>query len=104
MSWPFVIAAIGVVVLAAALWTIATILVLALSRRRHHMAGDAKLYIAVVVIPLALLALLLLGVAWAIVRRRRRAGRLALVAVALAGVTVSARSARSRCPSSRRRR
>jgi hypothetical protein len=83
-----VVATIGVVVLAAALWSLVTILPAVLGADGAHAAGDAKLSIAIVVIPLAILAFLLLAVAWAIVRRRRRAGRLTAVAAALAGATL----------------
>lgn len=82
------LAAVGIVVLAAALWNLATILPDVLGAEGTHMAGDAKFYVAVVIVPLTVLAFVLLATAWAVVRRRERAGRLAAAAAALAGVTV----------------
>ena len=83
-----VLAAIGVVVLAAALWALATNIPDVLGAEGAHMAGDAKLYVAIVIVPLAVLAFLLLAAAWTAIRRRRWAGRLAAAAAALAGATV----------------
>lgn len=84
------LSAVGIVVLAVALWTLATSLRDVLGAEGAHMAGDAKLYVAIVIVPLAVLAFLLLVAAWALVRRRRRLGRLAALAVALAGTMVVA--------------
>jgi len=83
-----VLAAIGVVVLAAALWALVTSLPDVLGAEGAHMAGDAKLYVAIVIVPLAVLAFLLLAAAWTTIRRRRWAGRLAAATAALAGATM----------------
>ena len=83
-----VLAAIGVVVLSAALLTLATSLPDVLGAEGTHMAGDAKLYVAILIVPLAVLAFFLFAAAWTAVRPRRHAGRLAAAAAALAGATV----------------
>jgi hypothetical protein len=82
------VAGVGIVVLTAALWNLVTILPDVLGAAGTHMAGDAKLWVQVVIVPMAVLAFALLGAAWAVVRRRERAGRLAAAAVVLAGTTV----------------
>jgi hypothetical protein len=82
------LSAVGIVVLAVALWALATSLPDVLGAGGTHMAGDAKVYVAIVIVPLAVLAFLLLAAAWTTIRRRRWAGRLAAAAAALAGATV----------------
>lgn len=93
-SWgALLLAAVGTIALAAALWNLVTVLPRVLGAAGTHMAGDARFYVMAVIGPLAVLAFVLLAGAWAGVRRRERSGRLAAAAMVLAGATVIASAA-----------
>lgn len=85
-----VLGTVGVLALAFSIWSLVALLPAMLGADGTHMAQDTRLAVVLLVLPLACLALVLAVGAWALVRRRRRAGVATRVLAIVAGLTAVA--------------